>query len=83
MFTEVNKQCHGDANLINIFFSTMVNTYLSSVYSDLDYENDMELPIARLREGKQAFCIKADDEMDIAIYPPTPLSFDNTSVMDE
>ena len=79
----MNKQCHGDANLINIFFSTMVNTYLSSVYSDLDYENDMELSIARLREGKQAFCIKADDEMDIAIYPPTPLSFDNTSVMDE
>ena len=87
LFTEVNKQVHGDVNLINVFFSSMVNTYLNSVYSDLvmadlDYENDMKLPIARLKEGKQDFCFKAGDEVDVAICSD-PKSFDDTSVMDE
>ena len=86
LFTEVNKLVHGEINMINVFFSKLVTDYHNSIYSglvsqELDYDYDGELPIAKLRYKDNIFCLKADDEAEIAVYP-TPITLDDTKIFD-
>lgn len=86
LFTQINKQAHGDINLINVFFSKAASAYHSSIYSsivasELDFEYHSELPTAKLRDQRNNYCLLADNEVDIALYP-SPLSIEDTKVFD-
>ena len=86
LFTEVNNKTGGNFNHINIFFTEMVNSYKNSLYpmlaaAPLLTEDDDEIPIEWPKRTLNIHCIKADNELDIVIYP-TPITPNDMQVFD-
>ena len=86
LFTEVNNKTGGSFNHINIFFTEMVNSYKNSLYpmlagAPLFTEEDDEIPIEWPKRKLDIHCIKADNELDIVIYP-TPVTLNDMQIFD-